>query len=110
MSAVCDPVCTLQVCGAVERVGPTFAGLLAIPFIVHPIDNAVHFAMNKTMRPYMQAIICDSGGREAGLAVCNSTQPTGALLVVPDSGQVSLAACVLACERLDTYRHVIPLH
>jgi hypothetical protein len=103
MVAVFDPVCTLQVCGAVERVGPTFAGLLAIPFIVHPIDNAVHFAMNKTMRPYMQAIICDAGGREAGLAVCDSTQPTGvcdstqptgALLVVPVSGQVSLAARV----------------
>jgi hypothetical protein len=50
---------------------PTLLGLLAIPVIVHPIDNAVHYLLNKSLRPYMAGRICDgAGGREAGLAIC----------------------------------------
>ena len=52
---------------------PTAAGLLAIPFIVHPIDGAVHALLNATLRPAMRKYICsEAGGKEAGLAVCCS--------------------------------------
>jgi len=47
---------------------PTFVGLLAIPFIVHPIDNGVHALLNYTTRPLFQAYIINNGGREAGLS------------------------------------------
>ena len=50
---------------------PTAAGLIAIPFIVHPIDAAVHGILNATLRPAMRTYICnEAGGAEAGLAVC----------------------------------------
>eukprot|EP01023_Acetabularia_acetabulum_P001181 TRINITY_DN10444_c0_g1_i3.p1 TRINITY_DN10444_c0_g1~~TRINITY_DN10444_c0_g1_i3.p1 ORF type:complete len:195 (-),score=45.87 TRINITY_DN10444_c0_g1_i3:793-1377(-) len=50
---------------------PTFAGLAAIPFIVHPIDNGVHAILNHTLRPAMRVLICDSEeGKQSGLAVC----------------------------------------
>eukprot|EP01084_Bolivina_argentea_P105073 188085_1 len=32
---------------------PTAIGLISIPFIIHPIDNFVHFTMNNTFRPWM---------------------------------------------------------
>ena len=64
----------LQVCDVLERVIPTAAGLAAIPCIVHPIDNAVHAALDHTLRPYMKTVICDrGGGRTAGLDMCAVT-------------------------------------
>lgn len=54
---------------------PTAAGLLAIPFIVHPIDGAVHAMLNATLRPAMRRYICTkAGGREAGLLVCKDCE------------------------------------
>ncbi len=45
----------------------------AIPFIVHPIDSAVHAVLNATLRPAMRRYICqEAGGAEAGLAICES--------------------------------------
>ncbi len=32
---------------------PTAIGLISIPLIIHPIDTFVHFAMNSTLRPWM---------------------------------------------------------
>lgn len=50
---------------------PTMLGLAAIPFIVEPLDNAVHFALDSSLRPYMRGVICDRhGGRSAGLDMC----------------------------------------
>lgn len=61
----------MQVASFAERMLPTLAGLAAIPFIVHPIDNAVHMLLNSTLRPYMRNVICDGArGREAGLEIC----------------------------------------
>ena len=43
----------------------------AIPFIVHPIDAAVHALLNATLRPALRRYICDAaGGAQAGLVVC----------------------------------------
>jgi fission process protein 1 len=57
---------------AVNKSVPTAMGLLAIPFIVHPIDAAVHAVLNATLRPAMRDYICNqAGGGNAGLAVCN---------------------------------------
>lgn len=54
-----------------NKSGPTAAGLVAIPFIVHPIDGAVHAFLNATLRPAMRNYICkEAGGVEAGLEVC----------------------------------------
>jgi hypothetical protein len=73
---------------------PTLSGVVAIPFIVHPIDNAVHLLLNNTLRPYMRAVICDgAGGRSMGLDICLfpsdegsvSEGPAGALLELSDS-------------------------
>lgn len=51
---------------------PTAVGLLAIPFIVHPIDATVHAVLNATLRPAMRDYICNvAGGADARLAVCN---------------------------------------
>lgn len=50
---------------------PTAVGLATIPFIVHPIDNAVHALMNATLRPAMRKYVCDRGGNLAGLALCS---------------------------------------
>ena len=38
--------------GIVRNWGPTTIGLVAIPFIIHPIDNFVDFMMNNTLRKY----------------------------------------------------------
>lgn len=51
---------------------PTAVGLGTIPFIVHPIDNAVHWVMNKTMRPALRKYVCkQGGGKLANLAMCD---------------------------------------
>ena len=43
----------------------------AIPFIVHPIDGAVHAVLNATLRPAMRRYICqEAGGEQAGLLIC----------------------------------------
>lgn len=50
---------------------PTAIGLAAIPFIVHPIDEAVHAVMNVSMRPAVKKFVCGmGGGSRAGLALC----------------------------------------
>lgn len=55
-----------------EKSLPTFLGLLTIPFIVHPIDSAVHGVLNVTLRPLLREYICNQGGGvDAGLAICN---------------------------------------
>ena len=47
----------------------------AIPFIVHPIDNAVHLLLNVTMRPAMRKFICGAGqGALADLEICEACQ------------------------------------
>ena len=44
----------------------------AIPFIVHPIDNAIHALLNLSMRPAMRKYICGQGqGALADLAICD---------------------------------------
>jgi hypothetical protein len=46
-------------------------GLATIPFIVHPIDNAVHAVLNLTLRPAMKKYVCLAGqGKLAGLDMC----------------------------------------
>jgi fission process protein 1 len=60
---------------ALNKSVPTASGLLAIPFIVHPIDGAVHAALNATLRPAMRRYICSqAGGGKAGLAICQDCQ------------------------------------
>lgn len=54
----------------VNRSVPTAAGLIAIPFIVHPIDAAVHGILNASLRPLLRKYICESGGCGAGLKIC----------------------------------------
>lgn len=58
----------------VDKSVPTFAGLVAIPFIVHPIDASVHAALNLSLRPILRRVICSSGGADAGLKVCSKNQ------------------------------------
>ncbi|BDA50051.1 probable mitochondrial fission process protein 1 [Coccomyxa sp. Obi] len=54
---------------------PTASGLAAIPFIVHPIDNAIHALMNLTLRPAMRKYICGPGqGGLADLDMCIDCQ------------------------------------
>ena len=49
----------------------------AIPFIVHPIDNAIHAIMNVTLRPAMRKYVCGAGqGALAELQMCNSEECT----------------------------------
>jgi fission process protein 1 len=36
---------------SVRRFAPTAVGLAAIPFIIHPLDNVVHFALDVSVRP-----------------------------------------------------------
>ena len=44
----------------------------AIPFIVHPIDNAIHGLMNLTLRPAMRNYVCGPGqGSLADLQMCD---------------------------------------
>lgn len=56
---------------------PTAAGLAAIPFIVHPIDNAIHALLNVTLRPALKSFVCGSAGqgKEAGLELCAECGP-----------------------------------
>ena len=55
---------------------PTVVGLAAIPFIVHPIDNAIHALLNVTLRPALKRLVCEQGkGREAGLELCEECGP-----------------------------------
>lgn len=89
----------MQVASLAERMVPTLAGLAAIPFIVHPIDNAVHALLNSTLRPYMRNVICDGArGREAGLEICDidfslpQDKSTGLFLHMPWS-DTNLVPC-----------------
>ncbi|XP_062565496.1 mitochondrial fission process protein 1 [Armigeres subalbatus] len=43
-----------KVKGPVGKWGPTAIGLLAIPFIIHPIDNGVDMVMDQTYRKYVK--------------------------------------------------------
>ena len=55
---------------------PTAVGLAAIPFIVHPIDNAIHALLNVTLRPALKKFVCEQGkGKEAGLELCQECGP-----------------------------------
>jgi fission process protein 1 len=36
---------------SIQRWGPTGIGLATIPFVIHPLDNFVHFFLDLTMRP-----------------------------------------------------------
>lgn len=55
---------------------PTVVGLAAIPFIVHPIDNAIHALLNVTLRPALKKFVCEQGkGKEAGLELCEECGP-----------------------------------
>lgn len=61
-----------SVAEVVEKSVPTFCGLAAIPFIVHPIDNTVHAILNVSMRPALRQRLCEEGqGRLAGLGICD---------------------------------------
>lgn len=56
----------------VEKSVPTFCGLAAIPFIVHPIDAFVHAILNVSMRPTLRQFLCNTGqGKLAGLTICD---------------------------------------
>jgi hypothetical protein len=47
----------------------------SVPFILHPIDAAVHAALNATLLPAMHRYICaQAGGGNAGLAMCRDCQ------------------------------------
>ena len=61
----------------VDKSLPTAAGLAAIPFIVHPIDNAIHALLNVTLRPSLKKLVCGGVGRgkEAGLELCEECGP-----------------------------------
>jgi len=52
MMAKCFP-------STVLRFAPVMTGLVAIPFIVEPIDKFVHFAMDKTYRIAVESIMKD---------------------------------------------------
>lgn len=56
---------------------PTAVGLAAIPFIVHPIDNAIHALLNVTLRPALKSYVCGAAGKgkEAGLELCADCGP-----------------------------------
>jgi len=59
----------------IEKSLPTFVGLLTIPFIVHPIDSAVHALLNLSLRKYLRFYICESkGGKLAGLPICTKCE------------------------------------
>ena len=53
-----------------------------IPFIVHPIDNAIHFLLNVSLRPRMKNMVCGmGGGAMAKLSLCDEEcTPEGILL------------------------------
>lgn len=59
-----------------DKAVPTALGLAAIPFIVHPIDNAIHALLNVTLRPALKKFVCEQGkGKEAGLELCQDCGP-----------------------------------
>lgn len=58
----------------VEKSVPTFVGLAAIPFIVHPIDETVHAILNVSMRPFARQLLCQQGGSIAGLKMCECSK------------------------------------
>ncbi|XP_055609414.1 mitochondrial fission process protein 1-like [Uranotaenia lowii] len=43
-----------KVKGPLGKWAPTFLGLLAIPFIIHPIDHGVDFVMDESYRKYVK--------------------------------------------------------
>ena len=50
-----------------------------IPFIVHPIDNAIHALMNLTLRPSMRSFLCGAGqGCLANLEMCKECKASEA--------------------------------
>eukprot|EP00890_Picochlorum_soloecismus_P001234 jgi/Picsp_1/2110/NSC_05575-R1_mitochondrial protein 18 kda len=62
----------------IEKSLPTFVGLLTIPFIVHPIDSAVHALLNASLRKYLRSYICElKGGKLAGLPICTKCEDNG---------------------------------
>ncbi|KAL3145666.1 hypothetical protein ABBQ32_003201 [Trebouxia sp. C0010 RCD-2024] len=79
LSATPDSVTAL-----VDKSLPTMIGLGAIPFIVHPIDNGIHYLMNSSLRPAMRKYICGPGqGNLADLDMCEEE------CNVPEEGQAS---------------------
>lgn len=62
----------------------------AIPFIVHPIDNGIHYLMNSSLRPAMRKYICGPGqGNLADLDMCEEE------CNVPEEGQTDAPFCHL---------------
>ena len=90
------PRCALQVADVLERMLPTMVGLAVIPFIVHPIDNAVHVLLNTTLRRSMRTVICQRGGEAVGLDMCHvewEGEPSSSIaLQTVDGGVSPLAA------------------
>ena len=39
------------------RWGPTALGLFVVPFIVHPIDDGVHWALDRSTRPALESLL-----------------------------------------------------
>jgi mitochondrial fission process protein 1 len=54
---------TTTAAGFAQRWIPTTIGLLAIPLIVHPIDRAVDYIMDETIRPYFLGVVVPSRPR-----------------------------------------------
>ena len=44
-----------------RRWGPTAIGLATIPVIIHPLDNAVHFMLDVTIRPLFRKLKREAG-------------------------------------------------
>lgn len=62
---------------ALKRWGPTAIGLAVIPFIVHPIDTAVHAVMDYTLRPLLDQLVTRSGDDSAGSGPWKRQRPSG---------------------------------
>jgi fission process protein 1 len=79
VAAVAATVGTTQdaAMAVVDKSVPTALGLAAIPFIVHPIDNAIHALLNVTLRPALKGLVCGAvgKGKEAGLELCADCGP-----------------------------------
>lgn len=64
---------SMDILSTVNKTIPTLAGLAVIPFIVHPIDAAVHALLNVTLRPFLRSFVCNkAGGHSAGLVICKN--------------------------------------
>eukprot|EP00210_Caulerpa_lentillifera_P000463 g446.t1 len=73
----------------VDKSVPTFCGLAAIPFIVHPIDATVHALLNVSMRPALRQFLCNNGqGKLAGLAICDEDCIVNDFPVLDESNNV----------------------